>query len=119
MEFLIECRILQDYVPDMTLRIELYQRLGVAFEMEQVEMIYNEILDRFGKPPMPMRWLYHTTRLKIFAGARVYLELIYKKNIIKAIQRVKSEEKVSQIPYVMPKEPELFEKELISVLKDC
>ncbi|MCH9632945.1 MAG: Transcription-repair-coupling factor [Chlamydiae bacterium] len=117
-EFPVDCRIPDEYVPDLPLRMELYQRMGDAFTMESLKTIYTEMIDRFGRAPDSVLWLYHMQRLKVFTGSRKYTEIIYKKNFIIAKQRVKGEIKERPIPYVMPKEPHLFEEELISVLKD-
>ncbi len=71
----INARLPEDYVNDSGLRMEIYQRLGEAFSWDDVSEIWTEIQDRFGPPPEPTKWLYHLTRLRVFA-ARHGLTLI-------------------------------------------
>ena len=65
-----------------------------------------------------MLWLYHMQRVKVFTGARKITEIKYKKNYFIAYQRVKGKLIEHKLPYVLPKEPHLFEEELISLLKN-
>ena len=117
-EFPIDCRIPEDYIPDLILRMELYQRLGEAYVIDELEKIYTEMLDRFGRAPDPVVWLYHIFRLKIFTGSRKITEIIYKKNFIQVEKRVKGKVDKHKIPYVMPNDPKLFEEEMILLLKN-
>ncbi len=55
------------YVPETSLRIELYHRLGDALSLEEVDSIFDEMKDRFGTPPPEVEWLYHLTRIKVQA----------------------------------------------------
>ncbi len=118
LDFPVDCRIPDEYIYDLPLRMELYQRLGEAYQMEELHTIYTEMVDRYGRAPDPVLWLYHIQRFKVFAGARKFTEISYKKNYFIAKQRVKGDIVEHKIPYVMPKEPHLFEEELISLLKN-
>ncbi len=57
-----------DYVNDVTLRMEIYQRLADARTLEEVEEIWEEVKDRFGKPPEHALALYHLSRIRVFAA---------------------------------------------------
>lgn len=118
LDFPVDCRIPDEYIYDLPLRMELYQHLGEAYQMEELHTIYTEMVDRYGRAPDPVLWLYHIQRFKVFAGARKFTEISYKKNYFIAKQRVKGDIVEHKIPYVMPKEPHLFEEELISLLKN-
>ncbi len=118
LEFPVDSRIPDEYVPDLPLRMELYQRMGDGYTMEALKTIYTEMIDRFGRAPDSVLWLYHMQRLKIFAGSHKYTEILHKKNIIVAKKRVKGQIVEHKFPYVMPKEPHLLEEEIISVLKN-
>jgi len=48
------------------LRMELYYRFGEASAFDEIEALLEELIDRFGEPPLPVIWLYHLTRLRIF-----------------------------------------------------
>ncbi len=116
-EFPVDRRIPPEYIPDLLLRMEMYQRLGDAFEIEQLEKIYEEMVDRFGQAPPSVNWLYHVMRLKVFSGAYRFTEILYKKNFIKVERSVKGKKTTYQIPYVLAGNPELFEQEVIFLLK--
>ena len=64
----IDARLPEDYVNEVSLRMEIYQRLGDAITNDDVDMLWNELKDRFGNPPEPAIWLYHLTRIRIHAA---------------------------------------------------
>lgn len=68
MEFSIDARLPESYVNEVSLRMEIYHRLGESSNWDELEALWNEIQDRFGKPPEPALWLYHLTRIRIFAS---------------------------------------------------
>ena len=74
-EFLVDARIPEEYVHEPHLRMEIYQRLGEAISLEDVETIWTEIKDRFGIPPEAAVWLYHLTRIRAVASQRGYVLL--------------------------------------------
>ena len=50
------------YVPDLNLRLALYQRLSAADDPEAVDKISQEMVDRFGEPPpLALNLLYIVT----------------------------------------------------------
>ncbi len=65
---MIDARLPEDYVNEVSLRMEIYQRLGEALMFEDVDMIWEELKDRFGPPPEPAVWLYHLTRIRSHAA---------------------------------------------------
>mgnify|MGYP003394142975 CR=1 FL=1 len=67
-----DARLPEFYVNDVTLRMEIYQRLGDALSHEEVDAIWTEVLDRFGKAPEQALWLYHLSRVRVFASQRGY-----------------------------------------------
>ncbi|KKW68097.1 transcription-repair coupling factor [Lampropedia cohaerens] len=54
-----------DYCGDVHLRLSFYKRLATADSIEQVDLLLEEIVDRFGKPPEPVQALIDTHRLRI------------------------------------------------------
>lgn len=111
-----DARLPEYYVNDVNLRMELYQRLGDAATSEEVDAIWDEVKDRFGRPPEQALWLYHVSRIRVFAAKQgftlVKLEqasLYYeKKKGTSMIQNRKLFGKVSS--------PQELEKKIISVL---
>lgn len=69
-EFPINAKLPEDYVNETCLRLEIYQRLGEAQHFEEIDTLMEEIRDRFGPPPEPVRYLYHITRIRLYAAKR-------------------------------------------------
>lgn len=116
-EFLADARLPEDYVNEASLRMEIYQRLGEALTWEEVDMIWEEIKDRFGPPPEPALWLYHLTRIRVFA-ARHGFTLVKQDKVTLTLERQKGKE--SQHRKVMlnhPKTPQELEKKIVGILK--
>ncbi|MCH7810216.1 MAG: hypothetical protein IH863_06530 [Chloroflexi bacterium] len=55
------------YVPDLNLRLAVYQRLSAAEDPEAVETIGQEMVDRFGEPPPLVRNLLYVVTLRSLA----------------------------------------------------
>jgi len=56
------------YVPDLNVRLALYQRLSAAGEPKEVATIGQEMVDRFGEPPAAARNLLYVISLRSLAG---------------------------------------------------
>ncbi|MDQ4137112.1 MAG: DEAD/DEAH box helicase, partial [Pseudomonadota bacterium] len=57
-------RIPDDYVPEAEVRISLYARLANLADENELDALSDEIEDRFGPQPAPVRELFVLTRLK-------------------------------------------------------
>ena len=57
----------QDYVPDSTLRLQLYRRLAGLMAGDEVTAMGQELEDRFGALPEPVLNLLYQLRLKVLA----------------------------------------------------
>lgn len=57
-----------EYIPDATMRINLYARLARVVAASEVEALEDEIADRFGPPPEPVVALLSATRLSAMAA---------------------------------------------------
>jgi transcription-repair coupling factor (superfamily II helicase) len=57
----------KEYCDDIHERLTLYKRLANTQTPEDLEVMEEELIDRFGKPPEPTRALLETHRLRIFA----------------------------------------------------
>ncbi len=56
-----------DYCGDIHERLMLYKKLANANSLDQLELLEEELVDRFGSPPEPVSTLIETHRLRIFA----------------------------------------------------
>ena len=67
-----DARLPELYVNEVSLRMEIYQRLGDAMSKEEVDAIWDEVRDRFGEPPEQAKWLYYLSRLRVHAARGWY-----------------------------------------------
>jgi transcription-repair coupling factor (superfamily II helicase) len=72
-EFPVDARLPEEYVNAPSLRMEVYQRLGETTNWEEITEIWDELKDRYGPPPEPAKWLYHITRVRVFASRHNFL----------------------------------------------
>jgi transcription-repair coupling factor (superfamily II helicase) len=56
-----------DYVPEETLRLQLYRRLAGLLSEDEIETMAQELEDRFGELPEPVANLLYQLKLKILA----------------------------------------------------
>ena len=59
----------EDYVPESTLRLQLYRRLAGLTTEQEIEDLCSELQDRFGPLPEEAENLFYQLRLKLFALA--------------------------------------------------
>ncbi len=94
-EIPVDARLPEDYVNAVSLRMEIYQKFGEAFSIEEVDAVWGEVQDRFGQAPLSAQWLYYLTRLRVLASLRGYtlikqekLSLILEKGKEGSVRRV-------------------------------
>ncbi|HOT29649.1 MAG TPA: transcription-repair coupling factor [Candidatus Ozemobacteraceae bacterium] len=56
------------YIPDEETRIEMYARLARCADLGLLELLREEVTDRFGELPVEGRRLFAVTRLRLLAG---------------------------------------------------
>lgn len=118
-EFLVDARIPETYINEANLRMEIYQRFGEAISPEEVDEIWAEIQDRFGKPPEPALWLYHLTKIRVFA-ARNGIVLLKQDKLTLTIEKQQGKNKESTLRKILmkwPTKPLEMEEKVIALLK--
>ncbi len=117
MEFSIDARLPEDYINEASLRMEIYQRLGEALSWEELNELWVEVQDRFGSAPEPALWLYHLTRLRIYA-ARHGFTLIKQDKMSLTIEKHKGQEHLVR-KILMPKikSPQEMEQKILEELE--
>ena len=65
----LEAYIPEDYIPDLPTRLGAYGRLARAIDTEEAVVIGEELRDRFGPTPEPVRNLVYAVRVKALARA--------------------------------------------------
>lgn len=115
-EFPMDARFPEEYINEVSLRMEFYQRFGDALSWEELDDIWEEIQDRFGPPPEAAQYLYHFTRLRIF-GAIHHFTLIKMERIsIKAERKIGNRVVVKNMLMAKIKDPQDFEKKVLAQL---
>lgn len=115
-EIPVDARLPEEYIGDVTLRLEIYQRLGEMTSFEDLDEMWKEVKDRFGAPPLPAEWLYYLTYLKIFAQRNGFTLIKVEKMSIHA-ERIKGKETVKRTFVLTPLKKPGDIKRLISALK--
>ncbi|MEM9227291.1 MAG: DEAD/DEAH box helicase, partial [Verrucomicrobiota bacterium] len=64
---MIEAYLPTAYVSEARLRIDLYRRLAMASNLEQLQAVTEELDDRFGTPPAPVDALLKMTEIRVRA----------------------------------------------------
>ena len=59
-----------DYVPEPTVRLNLYARMQRMTRADEIDAFADEVADRFGEPPEQVTTLFDLTRLKLIARER-------------------------------------------------
>lgn len=117
LEFPFDARLPEEYIEDLSLRLDLYQRLGEAMTLKEVDAINKELVDRFGPLPKPAQWLYHTTRLRVFASINHFTWLKIEK-ITLLVERKQGSQETETRRFVIGsiESPAAFETAVTNVL---
>jgi transcription-repair coupling factor (superfamily II helicase) len=57
-----------DYIPDQSLRLQLYRRMANIEDLAELDQLREEFTDRFGPPVEQVRDLFFQLRIKLQAG---------------------------------------------------
>lgn len=112
-----DARLPEDYVNEMTLRMEIYQRFGEAMSVGEVDEIWREVQDRFGSPPLPAKWLYYLTKLRVFASLNGFTLIKQEKQSLSLERVFKNETQTRRLLSPMPKKPEEIETKIIALIQ--
>lgn len=118
MEFSFPANFPETYVNDVSLRMELYHRVGESTTFEEVDELLCELKDRFGKPPLPVLWLYHLARIRVFAQEHRFTLIKFGQLSFSAERQTGKELKSHTM--MLPKKvqtPETIEKHVVDELK--
>ncbi|MBQ9477971.1 MAG: transcription-repair coupling factor, partial [Selenomonadaceae bacterium] len=65
----VEAYITDDYINDAMHKIEIYQRVAAVESDDELAELFDELIDRFGDPPTPVKNLLVIARLKFMSKA--------------------------------------------------
>ena len=63
----LDAFIPSEYIQDGRQKIELYKKFAAVQTMEDVADLQDELVDRFGEPPMPVQNLLRVSRLRVYS----------------------------------------------------
>jgi len=115
-EFLVDARIPEDYVSEVNLRMDIYQKFGEAISPEEVDTVWSEIKDRFGVPPEAAVWLYHLTRIRVAAALKGYVLVKQDKVTLTLEKQVGKQTSTRKIMMQWPKNPQDVELKVVALL---
>lgn len=76
-ELTLDAYLTGDYISDAMHKIEIYQRIAAIRQEEHLTELIDELIDRFGEPPLPVTNLLGVARIKNLArqlGVRLIAE---------------------------------------------
>ncbi|MEZ5315517.1 MAG: transcription-repair coupling factor [Chlamydiales bacterium] len=118
-EFPFNARLPENYVNEISLRMEIYQRLGDVEDEEEVDLIIEELHDRFGSPPIEVSWLRCLSRIRIFAAQNHFTFIKLTKSLLVAEQIHGKQKKITKkLIFHYPHQPQEVENMLLAKLKE-
>lgn len=114
-ELPIDARLPEDYVNELDLRMEIYQRLAEALSLEEVDAIWAEVQDRFGEAPLPAEWLYRVTRVRVVLSQQGYTSVRLEKMSLVAEKQGGKETSSRKVLFSLPKTPLEFETKILKL----
>jgi len=115
----IDARLPEDYVNEVSLRMEFYQRLGEAISLEEVDEVKEELKDRFGPLPKPAQWLIHMSRVRTSANLNGITAIKVGKASITLEKRKGKDVETARTLYKKTDDPQEWEEALISSINAC
>jgi len=67
-ELPVEAYIPEGYIPDTNQKVEIYKRIAALASDEELRELADELVDRFGDPPVPVQNLLAVAGVRILAG---------------------------------------------------
>ncbi|MCB1115852.1 MAG: transcription-repair coupling factor, partial [Chlamydiia bacterium] len=116
-EFSYDANLPASYIAETNLRMEIYHRLGETTTSEEIDALFDELVDRFGPLPPPTKWLYHLNRIRLFACHHKFTLLKFEKVLLHAKRQLGKKLIEKKIFLPTPKDPEEFEFIAIGLLR--
>lgn len=85
LELDISAYISEDYINNAMHKIEIYQRIAAIRSEQEINELLDDLIDRFGEPPVSVMNLLSVARIKIFARILRVRSITQSKNNIKLV----------------------------------
>jgi transcription-repair coupling factor (superfamily II helicase) len=109
----------ENYIPETSIRLELYHRLGSSVSFSEIDNLFQEIGDRFGPPPQEVQYLYRLAKIRLFASHNAFTTIKWNEKEILLEQTIQGKVTEKKVP--PPKkllQPQEFEEFLIAKMKE-
>lgn len=115
MEFSFPASIPEHYISETNLRMEIYHRLGDTNSFKEVKELLDELIDRFGPPPIETLWLFSLAKVRIFSNANHITSLKFGNLTFQANRQEgkKAAQKTIVLPKSFQEDPKSFEDYVI------
>ena len=117
MEFAYDANLPPSYITETNLRMEIYHRLGETTNNEEIDTLFDELIDRFGPLPIQAKWLYHLNRIRVFASHNKFILLKFEKISLHAKRQLGKRLIEKKIFLPLIEDPEEFEFIAIGFIK--
>jgi len=114
-ELPVDARLPEEYVNELDLRMEIYQRLAESLSLEEVDTIWLEVQDRFGPAPLPAEWLYRVSRVRVVLSQQGYTSIRLDKMSLLAEKQGPKETSSRKMLFTLPKNPADFEQKILKL----
>lgn len=114
----IDARIPDSYINEVSLRMEIYHRLGEATSKEEIDGIETEMQDRFGREPLEAQWLFVLSRIRIIAAQKQIHSIKIEKLSVTIERQKKGETIVRKLLLPPKKSPGELEAHLLKILNE-
>ncbi|UVJ41538.1 transcription-repair coupling factor [Arthrobacter sp. CJ23] len=82
-ELPVNAHLPHDYVPGERLRLEAYRKLAAAITNAAIDEVLDELVDRYGEPPLPAKNLISVARFRVGAREAGLSDVALQGNFIK------------------------------------
>lgn len=69
----------ENYIEETSMRIRIYRKINQIFEISDLEKLYEEVFDRFGKLPIEVENLFKISKIRIIASKLKIAQIQQKK----------------------------------------
>lgn len=107
-EFNYDAYLPDDYIDQAEIKVDIYRRMAMETDLKAIDDIEEELIDRFGKSPEPVKYLIYFIKLKLIGNSIGFkLIKITKKALIAYFFD----------SFSVPENRELMEKKICSIME--